>query len=82
MRHRSSFTDHTPKGGLVRSLHLFVVRTLVERYRVVVEDDFDETDDMALQELFAEGLDKPTPYETFESDVEVSVDPTDNDPDL
>jgi hypothetical protein len=41
----------------------------VERYRVVVEDDFDETDDMALQELFAEGLNRPTPYETFESDV-------------
>ena len=66
----------------MRSLHLFVVRTLVERYKVFVEDHFDETDPMALEELFAEGVDKPTPYESFESDVEVSVDPTDNDPDL
>jgi len=70
--------------GLVgkKPLHLFVVRTLVERYKWVVDEKFDETDPQLLQGLFAEGEERPEPYLSFESEVEVSVDEDDNYPDL
>jgi hypothetical protein len=48
----------------MRSLHVRVEKSVVERYRVEVADDFDETDQMAMQELFTEGVDQPEPYES------------------
>lgn len=58
----------------MRSLHLIVEKTVVERYRVEVPDNFDETDPMALEELFTEAVDMPTPYESRENIFEVTVD--------
>ncbi len=57
----------------MRSLQILVERSVVERYRVEVADDFDETDQMALQELFAEGVDKPEPYESRDDDFHATV---------
>lgn len=57
----------------MKSLQLLVEKSVVERYRVEVADDFDETDQMLLQELFAEGVDKPEPYESRDYDMHVSV---------
>jgi hypothetical protein len=57
----------------MRSLQLLVERSVVERYRVEVADDFDETDPMALQELFAEGPNRPEPYESRDDDFHVTV---------
>jgi len=58
----------------MRSLHLIVEKTVVERYRVEVPDDFDDTDPMALEELFTEADDMPQPYESRDNIFEVTVD--------
>lgn len=57
----------------MRSLNLLVEKTVAERYRVEVPDDFDATDPMALEELFAEGIDRPQPYESRDNIFEVTV---------
>ncbi len=57
----------------MRSLLLLVEKTVSERYRVEVPDDFDATDQMALEELFAEGIDMPQPYESRDNIFEVTV---------
>ena len=57
----------------MRSLHIRVEKSVVERYRVEVADDFDETDQMALQELFTEGLDQPKPYESRDNEFHAFV---------
>jgi hypothetical protein len=55
------------------SLHLLVEKTVAEWYRVEVEDDFDDDDPMALEELFAEGVDMPKPYQSRDNIFEVTV---------
>lgn len=57
----------------MRSLHILVEKSVVERYRVEVPDEFDATDQMALQELFAEGANKPQPYQTDDDDFHATV---------
>jgi hypothetical protein len=57
----------------VRSLLLLVEKTVLERYRIEVADEFDADDPMAVDELFAEGVDKPEPYESRDHIFEVTV---------
>ncbi|WP_283614072.1 hypothetical protein, partial [Mycolicibacterium poriferae] len=61
------------KEGFVRSLLLLVEKTVLERYRIEVPDDFDADDPMLVDELFAEGVDKPEPYERRDHIFEVTV---------
>jgi hypothetical protein len=58
----------------MRSLHLIVEKTVVERYRVEVPDEFDDTDPQALEELFTEAVDMPKPYESRDNIFDVTVD--------
>jgi hypothetical protein len=57
----------------VRSLQILVEKSVVKRYRVEVPDEFDATDQMALQELFAEGVEKPEPHESDDDEFHATV---------
>ncbi|MCA2265183.1 hypothetical protein [Mycobacterium marseillense] len=46
---------------------------MAEWYRIEVADDFDDTDQMALEELFTEAVDMPKPHESRDNIFEVTV---------
>jgi hypothetical protein len=57
----------------MRSLHLLVEKTVLEWYRIEVDDDFDDDDQMLLQELFTEAEAMPQPYDSRDDDFHVTV---------
>ncbi len=57
----------------MRSLLLLVEKTVLERYRIEVPDDFNADDPAAVDELFADGVDMPKPYESRDHIFEVTV---------